>query len=192
MAYKINDVLVGNYDRDGSKCSLYIIIVVTLVFTVCTGVWMGYSYVWFKGCTGLNWNMSLTLVCGVFFYLIVPFGQTRPDASILTSAIVWSYVTYMQWSALASNPDETCNPFIDSATNTTCQIIAGLFFTITSLAIVAGSTKKDDTANIAQSANAALIESEGEGVKINGSEELTKKAAEDSMVFEITTATILF
>lgn len=118
--------------------------------------------------------MGLTLSAGMLFYVFVPFAKTRPDASILTSSIVWAYITYMQWAALASFPDELCNPFLDSAGNTTAQIILGLFFTLVCLSVIAGSTKKEDTANIAQSANTALLESESNAVKIEDSEETTK------------------
>jgi len=126
----------------------------------------------------------------MLFFILVPLAKTRPDASILTSAIVWAYITYMQWAALASYPNEACNPFVDSSGNTTAQIILGLFFTFVAMTAIAGSSKKEGTANIAQVANTALLEDEANAVKIEDAEAVTKK--DNTMVFEITTATILF
>ena len=72
-------------------------------------------------------------------YVIVLF-RTRKDASALTSAIVVAYNLYLQWSAMSSNPDQTCSPYTQSAGNTTGQLILGLFFTIVSLMVISAST----------------------------------------------------
>ena len=96
--------------------------------------------------------ISVTIIAGIVFFVIVLL-RTREDASILTSSVVLLYITYLQWSALASNPNETCNPFMFSNTNTVFQIILGLFFTYIALMIISGSTKKSDEDNITARVN---------------------------------------
>jgi hypothetical protein len=143
VAYKINETLVGNYERDQGGCSGFTLIGMTAVLTIISIVWLIYQYIWYGGCGYNNVIISVTIIAGVIFFVIVLL-RTREDASILTSAIVLLYVTYLQWSALASNPNETCNPFQYSNTNTVFQIVLGMFFTYIALMIISGSTKKSD------------------------------------------------
>lgn len=121
VSFKINETLVGNYEREntnGVGCSGFIIILLTVCITAGNIVWAVYQYIWYHGCGYNNAIITTTLVAGIGFYIIVLF-RTREDASILTSAVVVTYLLYLQWSALASNPNTSCNPFDRSATNTT-------------------------------------------------------------------------
>jgi hypothetical protein len=36
--------------------------------------------------------------------------RSRKDATICTSSIAAMYILYLQWTALSSDNDETCNP----------------------------------------------------------------------------------
>lgn len=117
VAYKINEALVSNYERDRGGCSGIILIVLTAIFTGISITWLVYQYIWYGGCGYNNVIISITIVAGVAFFVIV-FLKTREDASILTSSLVLLYITYLQWSALASNPNLDCNPFMFSNTNT--------------------------------------------------------------------------
>jgi hypothetical protein len=159
VAYKINDGLVGNYERDGSQCSAIVIIFFTGTFTIGSVVWLVFQYIWFYGCGYNSAIISATLVAAVGFYVIVIF-KTRPDSSLLTSSIVVLYLVYLQWSALASNPNTTCNPFNSSAVNTTMQIISGAIFTIACLIVISIATKKENEGNLTTKMNGALIENE--------------------------------
>jgi Serine incorporator (Serinc) len=87
--------------------------------------------------------MTVTLVASIASYAVV-FFRTRQDASILTSSIVVSYLLYLQWSALSSRPNDSCNPFQNSAANTVMQIVAGGFVTAISLMVISSTTKKSD------------------------------------------------
>ena len=81
--------------------------------------------------------MIMTMLIGIGMYVIV-FFKTRDDASLFTSSLVFSYHLYLQWSALASDDDEHCNPFFTGTSSaTTMQVILGLFFTILSLFVIA-------------------------------------------------------
>lgn len=150
VAYKINDTLVANYEReggDGMTCSGVILIFLTVVIT-CGNLTFGvYQYIWYKDCGYNNAIITITLFFGLSFYILVLL-RTREDASVLTSSIVVAYLLYLQWSALASNPNEECNPFTDSASNTTSQLITGIFVTFLSLSIMSASSKSEKENNL--------------------------------------------
>ena len=103
VAYKINEVLVTNYEESGDSCSGAILLGMTISLTLICLIWNGFQYYWYHGCGYNNVIITVTILAGIAFYVLVLF-RTRKDASILTSAIVLIYITYLQWSALASNP----------------------------------------------------------------------------------------
>lgn len=143
--------------------------------------------------------ITITLIASAAFYVLV-FFRTREDASILTSSIVVAYLLYLQWSALASNPNEECNPFQESAANTTLQIIVGLFFTFFALLIISSSTKKADATNLTTRINQPLMEDEEEAHNALTSNELepirkkdgTTLNQEEMHAFPISSQTIFF
>ena len=104
--------------------------------------------------------------------------RTRKDASIFTSSLVLTYVLYLQWSALSSNPDGNCNPYTESAFNTSFLMIMGLVFTFISLFIISAASFKEEktyeandntqaAVNVATGLNAPFIEKESaEDVKL--------------------------
>lgn len=51
------------------------------------------------------------------------------------------YLIYITWTALASRPNESCNPFYHEDSGTILQIIFGLIFTFIALSILASGTK---------------------------------------------------
>ena len=91
--------------------------------------------------------MILTCLLGLVMYGIV-LVRTRKDASVLTSAFVFSYCLYLQWSAMSSKNDAECNPYIHSGGNTTMEITLGLFFTFISLLVISSTTAKDGEENL--------------------------------------------
>ena len=114
--------------------------------------------------------MSFTVVAGVAMYVLV-LMRTRADASIFTSSLVLTYNLYLQWSGLSSNPDPYCNPFTESAGNTTFLMIMGLIFTFVSLLVISAHTYKEEEEEkrevVATSINAPLMEKEtAEDVKV--------------------------
>ena len=118
VSYKINETLVGNYEREqNNSCSATILIGLTVVITLGDVVWLVYQYIWYHSCGYNTAIITVTLIASISFYVLVLL-RTREDASILTSAIVVTYLLYLQWSALASNPDAECNPFGQSGDNT--------------------------------------------------------------------------
>ena len=137
--------------------------------------------------------MVITLIFGIFFYVIVVF-RTRPDASLLTSSIVFLYNLYLQWSAMASNPDSNCNPFIVSSTFTATYISLGLFFTMLALIIIAASTKNEDKQTVATAVNDHLMEDANDNDHIDDQENNKGEAVsgEKLHVYPISKGTIIF
>jgi hypothetical protein len=101
----------------------------------------------------------VTLIASIASYVVV-FFKTRDDASILTSSLVVAYLLYLQWSALASRPNDQCNPFEHSNANTVLQIIVGAFVTVISLMVISSTTKKSHKQNLTTKINQPLMEDE--------------------------------
>jgi len=102
-------LVVAYVINEGVKnlCGQVAMLVLTVLLACGNITWTVFQFINFSGCGYNVAFMILTIVCVVIMFGIVPF-RTREDASILTSAIVWTYNLYLQWSALSSNV--TCNP----------------------------------------------------------------------------------
>jgi len=141
-AYAVNDAIVGQYessDQSVSRCAATGLIVLTGLFTGGTIVFLVYQFIWFHGCAGTIVIIAATCVLMIAFYALVLL-RTRKDASIFTSSVVSLYVAYLGWSAMASMPKDTCNPFTVSKPNTIAQIFVGMFFTFVSLFTISAIT----------------------------------------------------
>jgi hypothetical protein len=115
--------------------------------------------------------ISITCAVAVLMYGLVLL-RTRQDASIMTSAFVFTYSLYLQWSALSSDTDITCNPYKFSEANTYTILVLGLIFTFTVLFVISASTKQADNESVAMAANAALLDDEQDsGEKVADIEE---------------------
>jgi hypothetical protein len=53
------------------------------------------------------------------------------------------YLVYLTWTALASRPQDKCNPFWQEEHGTILQILFGLVFTFLTLIILASGTKEE-------------------------------------------------
>jgi hypothetical protein len=150
-----------------------------------------------EGCGQNSTWIIIMCILGIFIYIAPIFMRARPDASVLTSAILFSYIIYLQWSSLVSNHDEDCNPYVGKPSGTFLQIIFGLIFTFICLFIIAGtsstddSSKKNDNVNVAEAITSHMKEGEGEEskpIEIEG----TDKSAEDTQIFSITPVTVYY
>lgn len=142
---------------------------------------------------GGNVAIMCVTTAGVVAMHALVLKTTRPDASVLTSAIASSYILYLQWSALSSDANKVNNKNLDSSSNTTAQIILGLFFTLICLTIVSSSTKSADETNVTATAADHLVEKEEDlEDKAEISKPLTGDDSADKHVFAISTATIYF
>ena len=115
----------------------------------------------------------------------------RENASVLTSTLAVSYCLFLQWSAMSSNVDKTCNPFnensnsgLNSTGNTITMMILGLVFTFAALFVVSSATFKSEESDLTTKVNAALLDDGAEsGEKVAYIE---GKTAEEMHVFPIT------
>jgi hypothetical protein len=144
VAYRLNDVLISNVNNDDGaamSCSGIILIGLTLSLFVGNVIWIWIMFDSFSGCIFNVWQMCFTTVMGILMYALV-LVRTRDDASIFTSSLVLTYNLYLQWSALSSKPKSECNPYIQSAGNTTFEIIMGLVFTFLALLVISSQSVK--------------------------------------------------
>lgn len=76
VSYVLNELLVGNFDREGQvvcSCSGIILLSVFIILTVGNIVWIVYQFILFGGCgDNITW-MIITCVFGFLSYAIVLF-----------------------------------------------------------------------------------------------------------------------
>lgn len=203
VAYVINSSLVSKVDKQGGHAGSCAGITLMTMFFLLTGgniTWIIFMFIEFSGCAGNVTIMVITCIVGAIMYVIVLL-RTRADASVFTSALVLTYCLYLQWSALSSNTNETCNPFsplsdsgLNYSANTIMMMILGLIFTFSSLIVISATTKKDEEQNLATQMNQALMEDELDSGEVVGDieEDGKTKSAKEMHVFPITSATIFF
>lgn len=185
-----------NYNKDEGKCSAVILMVVTLGITAVNVFWVVKQFQSFH--CGYNIIIQVVTLVGIILMYGLVLLRSRKDASILTSSIASCYCLYLQWTAMSSDNNPTCNDNLFEASNTVWQIVVGLFFTVFSLTIVSASTKSDDETNLTSEVGGHLIEKKGdlddkEDIEDGTADALNRNPRDDqSHVFAISQATITF
>jgi len=100
---------------------------VGLYAATIVGISLLYHY--FGECAGNNWVITLSLL-GIFTLTAVQLSGN--EGSLLTSAVISCYVTYLAFSIVSKNPREHCNPRLGH--NDVWGIAIGLTLTAISLA----------------------------------------------------------
>ena len=168
-----------------------------IVFTVVVYIFdigfIVYQFIWFSGCTLNIIFLCVTIAFAIIFTVLVAF-KTREDSSILTNSFVISYSLFLSWSAMASRPNDSCNPFIKSNANTLYQIGFGLLFTMISLFSISMITKNDDDEGHLPAMSSPLVEKEEDEEELSDIPQIGKDAVtpEEAHVYPISLATILF
>ena len=152
-----------------------------------------------------NFIIMLVTLVGIIAMHALVLIRSRKDSSILTSSIASIYCLYLQWSALSSETDESCNHNSGIKSNVWMQIVFGLVFTILALFVISGSTKTSDETNLASEISSHIVEKEEnledrpedeQGLKKSLREQKHSHSAsinsEEAHVFSISTATIFF
>jgi len=160
----------SSLNEDGSSnWQSMVMIIYTLLSTAASiGLIIG-SFFWFLGDGSedpeRDCSMSMSLIISTIVMIVIVFVLwIREDSSILTSALVNLWLTYLLWSGLASNPDSQCNTLLKSGWTTFLQIFTHLLWTWITLfslstAIVSDGDEKGNS-NIAQ-----LVAEEDDGSK---------------------------
>ena len=182
LAYKINEVLVDNHQENGTTSSFILLLAVTIAIYVFDLGLLWYLYKYFGSCSG-NIILLIILIWVFGVYTALTVLQTRENASILTNAIVLSYLLYLSWSAFSSETDEKCNPFVHSTANGIANIILGFAFTGISILSFSLITSSNETDGFDQYRDEEIEEF----VIVN-----KKIPVEDSNIFPLTNDTIYF
>jgi hypothetical protein len=113
----------------------------------------------------------------------------RDNATIFVSSLANTYITWLCWSALASNPDENCNPFYKSGINSVFQIIAGTIMTcitVTSIATASISDADKKSENTKSAGNAIIAED------VDGDAKAEDPESKEAGIFPVTIPTLVF
>jgi len=116
-----------------------------------TGWVLMYIHFGHAGCPAQQTVISLTLILCVALTGI-SCSRVAPHGTLLTSAAVTAYATYLCYSTLASHPDDTCNPMADSAGGDWSLVVA-IFAAGISLSSMASSLAQSKTSVIGTTNN---------------------------------------
>jgi uncharacterized membrane protein (DUF485 family) len=112
----------------GKKWLAAILVACGILFSATiTGIGLLFAY--FGKCPTNNAFISLTLVLSLVATAIQLCGE---ESSLLSSAIISMYATYLCYSAISANPDGVCNPYYRRSD--TWGIVIGIGLTLISLA----------------------------------------------------------
>ena len=162
--YLINGYLVNKLKAQGNTAGTpagVCLIVLSLLLLGGNIAWIVMQFIEFGECTNNAVIMAITAAFAVVSLVLVCL-RTREDASVLTSLMVTTYCLYMQWSAMSSQEEGSCNKYTFNTANTDCMIVFGSLFTFIALFTIASSEKDSSEEHVAQDANALLLEEEGE------------------------------
>jgi len=139
----------------------------TAIIVSAFGMYVGSIVLWVvmylvfgkEGCGAQLTLTSLTIIICVAL-TVISCTKIAPHGTLLTSAVVTLYSSYLCYSALASNPDKHCNPLAEGSMESASDLTMGLLVAGISIAV---------TANSATGSKQALVGSSASG----GSSELT-------------------
>lgn len=125
-SYSANDKLLlmaESHTKAEATCAKVMMLTVAILLTLGNAAWLGYQFYWAGTCALSLVVVSITLVFVVFFYVaallkLCNVNVFRPNATIFTVSLASVYITYMSWSAMSSNYDETCQMNHNDTTNT--------------------------------------------------------------------------
>lgn len=118
MAYSWNEKWVAYSTEDGEKGQIWLngILFFSAILFIGSFVCIGLMYWQFDGCSDNTAIISLSLVMPILATIIQVFFTD--EGSILISAIMTAYATYVCYSAVSLNPETHCNPTIATSYQT--------------------------------------------------------------------------
>lgn len=138
MAYIWNERWVDMSTREDSN-SLYLTGLLSFSAILFMGSYAAIGIMfWQFDCPDAAAIISLTLILTFFATVIQLFGE---HGSLLTSAIVTAYATYVCFSAVTKNPNSECNPTLGGGSQT-ASIVIGVLLSILSLSWTTLTTVK--------------------------------------------------
>ena len=139
MAYSWNERWLAYSAEDGERGYRWLVGIVVFSVILFTGAYLVIAILFwqFKGCDNNLIIISLALCLSVIATIIQLFFSE--EGSLLTSAVMTAYVAYVCYSAVILNPDDSCNPTLNSGYQTLSAII-GIILTVISLLWTAYTT----------------------------------------------------
>jgi len=119
-----------------------------------TGWVLLFVYFGHDGCPAQQTLVSVTLLLCLAL-TAASCSKIAPHGTLLTSAVVTLYCTYLCYSALASHPDKDCNPFSETDMCSTWEMVFGLVVFAVSMASTAVSATGGKEAIVGRSESAA-------------------------------------
>lgn len=168
MAYNWNDSWVDKANKaeaeDGAgagKKWLSAILISCAILFLGSIIGIALLFNYFSGCTSNTAFIAVTLVGSV----IVTAAQLSGDeASLLTSAVIVAYATFLCYTAVSKNPDGECNPMLGD--NDVLGIVLGVGVTLISLGWTGWSSTAEDKITSGTDLSEALVDdSNGEQPK---------------------------
>lgn len=142
---------------------------------------------------GTNLLLIILTIVMVLLNYLLSLIKIREDSSIMTSSMVNLWLTYLMWSALASQPDENCNSLLNSNWATVIQILSHLvwtFITLVSLSVANTEDTEKGQNVISQAVAEEDQEAKAEEIEVEVGDE-TKKG-KDIYVYPVTMSTVFF
>lgn len=195
LAYTWMDILNSATENatDGTYAH-FLLLCYSIVTLTGSIVWLVFQFIWFGHCGFAKFVLIVTCFFSLFFVVasllkLCNIEWFRENATIFVASLGVTYITYLSWTALASNPDAECNPFIESPANTIWQIVSGVVFTgITIISIATASVSRDakKNENTKSMGNDMIAEDADGDAKAEGEEN------EKSAIFPVTIPTLIF
>ncbi len=140
FAYNWNDSWVNKAEEHGGNKWLIILLVTCFVLIGGSYSAIGVMFWQFGHCDSAEVILSLTVVLPTLALIYQVFFVEK-RASLLTSAIMMAYATYVCYSALTLNPDKSCNPTIATKYQTLSTVI-GMVILVLSMTYSTSNTCK--------------------------------------------------
>ena len=139
FAYIWNEKWVNFATEVGRSFYLYVLVIISIGLYVISATSIAFMFIWFSksNCPSNDIILSLTVIFSSFATIYSLFFTDR--GSLLTSAIIVIYATYVCFSSIALNPNVKCNPTLGTDSQDYSQI-AGMFITFISLSWTAWTT----------------------------------------------------
>ena len=139
IAYNWNEFWVARSEASSNYSWLYALVITSLFLFAAAISVMGLLFWQFykPDCTENDAVLILTVLLCTFVTMLQLF--VSESGSLLVSAIVTAYCTYLCYSSLSLNPEAACNPTLSTRYQQASQGI-GIALTIISLTYTAYST----------------------------------------------------
>lgn len=134
ISYNLNEAWVHKADTANAidpgtgKKWLIAILVTCGVLYIGSLVVLGFLFKLYSGCTSNTVFLSITIVFSIVITLAQLMGE---EGSLLTSAVITAYGTYLAFLTVSKNPNQECNPFLRD--RDILGIILGIGITLLSL-----------------------------------------------------------